>query len=128
MLNEEKVILMTKLAAYEKNEGKQNMAIGKYFRGDYISLNLLKSVITATIAFFVGVGLYLLYNLENLMEQIYELDFMLIAKNTITIYVAFVVVYCCISYIVFTCKFVKAKKNIRRYYHNLKKLNAMYRQ
>ncbi len=128
MINEEKVILMTKLASYEKNEGKRNMAIGKYFRGDYVSLNLLKSVISATFVFFIGVGLYLLYFIEDLMEQIYEIDFMLLAKNAITIYVAFVLIYCCISYIVFTCKFVKAKKNIRRYYHNLKKLSAMYRQ
>ena len=32
MLNEEKVILMTQMASYEENEGKKNMAIGRYFR------------------------------------------------------------------------------------------------
>ena len=35
MLNEEKVILMTQMASYEENEGKKNMAIGRYFRSDY---------------------------------------------------------------------------------------------
>ena len=49
MINEEKVILMTRLASYEKREGKNNMAIGKYFRGDFVSLHLLKAVIAATI-------------------------------------------------------------------------------
>ncbi len=128
MLNEEKVILMTRLASYEKREGKNNMAIGKYFRGDFISLHLLKAVIVATICYFIGFGLYLLYFIEELLAKIYEIDFILFAKNAISIYVIFVVVYCCLSYVVFTYRFVKARKGIRRYYHNLKKLSSMSRQ
>ena len=128
MLNEERIILMTKLASYEKREGKKNMAIGKYFRGDYITLNLLKAVISATIAFFIGLGLYILYNMEELLENLYRMDFLLFAKNIISVYVIFVVVYCCLTYIVCTCRYAKVKKNIRRYYQNLKKLSAMYRQ
>ncbi len=30
MINEDKVILMTKLAAYEQHEKKKNMAVGNY--------------------------------------------------------------------------------------------------
>ena len=41
MLNEEKVILMTQMASYEENEGKKNMAIGRYFRSDYIAIQVL---------------------------------------------------------------------------------------
>ena len=41
MLNEERVILMTKLASYETNEGKKNVAIGNYFRSDYIGWQVL---------------------------------------------------------------------------------------
>jgi len=128
MLNEEKIVLMTKLASYEKREGKESMAIGRYFRGDYVSLHLLKSVILATIAYAVGVGIYLLYNIEDLLEQIYSLDFAYMARNFISIYVIFVVAYCCLTYIVFTHRYIKAKKSIRRYQHNLKKLSAMSRQ
>lgn len=128
MINEEKVILMTRLASYEKREGKENMAISKYFRGDFISLHLLKAVIVATICYFIGFGLYLLYNIEELLENIYAMDFLLFAKNTISFYVVFVVIYCCLSYVVFTYRFVKARKGVRRYYHNLKKLSSMSRQ
>ncbi len=128
MLNEEKVILMTRLASYEKREAKNNMAVGKYFRSDFISLHLLKAVIVATICYFIGFGLYLLYYIEELMAKIYEMDFIEFAKNAISIYVIFVVVYCCLSYVIFTWRFAKARKGIRRYYHNLKKLGAMSRQ
>lgn len=128
MLNEERIVLMTKLASYEKREGKQSMAIGRYFRGDYISQHLLKSVLLGTIAYVVGLGLYLLYNMEDLLEDIYNIDFILMARNLISAYVIFIVVYCCLTYIVFTYRYVKARKSIRRYQHNLKKLHAMYRQ
>ena len=53
MLNEEKVILMTQMASYEENEGKKNMAIGRYFRSDYIAIQVLKSILCATIAYGV---------------------------------------------------------------------------
>ena len=42
MLNEERVILMTKLASYEANDGRRNVAIGSYFRSDYIGWQVLK--------------------------------------------------------------------------------------
>ena len=128
MLNEERIILMTKLASYEKNEGKKSMAIGKYFRGDYITLHLLKAVISATIAFFIGLGLYILYNVEELLENLYNMDFLLFARNIISVYVVFVVGYSCLTYIIFTYRYAKARKSIRRYYNTLKKLNALYHQ
>ena len=53
MLNEERVILMTKMEAYAQKEGKKNMKVGKYFRSDYISLQLLKSIVSATIAYVI---------------------------------------------------------------------------
>ena len=37
MLNEERIILMTKMASYEANEGRRNVAIGRYFRSDYVA-------------------------------------------------------------------------------------------
>ena len=58
MLNEEKIILMTQMASYEENEGKKNMAIGRYFRSDYIAIQVLKSVLCATIAYAVCFALF----------------------------------------------------------------------
>lgn len=128
MINEERIALMTKLASYEKGEGKRSMAVGKYFRGDYISLHLLKTVINGTFAYLLGLGLYLLYYFEDFLENLYNMDFALLARNIVYYYVVFIVAYGLLTYIVFTIRFIKAKKSIKRYYHNLKKLNAMYRQ
>ena len=62
MLNEEKIILMTQMASYEENEGKKNMAIGRYFRSDYIAIQVLKSILCATIAYAVCFALGYLQN------------------------------------------------------------------
>lgn len=128
MINEEKIILMTHLAVYEKGEGKRTMSVGKYFRGDYISLHLLRTVLSGTFAFLIGLGVYLLYFYEDILMNLYTIDFAALAKNVIAYYVGFLVIYGLLTYIVFTVRFIKAKKSIRGYYQNLKKLNSMYHQ
>ena len=41
MLNEKRVILMTRMASYEAGEGKKNIEVGNYFRADYLAIQLL---------------------------------------------------------------------------------------
>ena len=70
MLNEEKVILMTKLASYEAHEGRKCQKVADYFRGDYIVVQMAKSLVAATLSFGILFGLYMLYDLEEFMENI----------------------------------------------------------
>ena len=100
MLNKDRVILMTKMASYEENEGKKNIAICKYFRGDYIGWQVIKSVIASTVAFFVVLAAYVLYDFENFLEEIYEIDLVVYAKKIVFAYVCVVVVYALIAYII----------------------------
>ena len=74
MINEEKVILMTKMASYEGHEGKKDISITHYFRGDYIGFQVLKSVIAATISFLAVFAVYVLYHFEDFMQDIYKMD------------------------------------------------------
>ena len=70
MINEEKVILMTKMASYEGHEGKKDISITHYFRGDYIGFQVLKSVIAATISFLAVFAVYVLYHFEDFMQHL----------------------------------------------------------
>lgn len=126
MLNAERVILMTRLASYEAGEGKQNVAIGKYFRSDYIKMQTIKSVVYATIAFFIMAALIILMDLETFMGDIYQMDLLEFAKGILFWYLAFVGTYGVISFIVFSIKYRNARKNLKLYYNNLKKLSEMY--
>ena len=126
MLNEERIKLMTKMAAYEADEGKKNVAIGNYFRGDYIGLQVIKSIISATIAFVIVFGLFVFYDFEVFMSDIYKMDLLGFGRTVITAYLIFVAVYALISYMIYTYRYAKARKSLKMYYNNLKKLAYLY--
>lgn len=126
MLNEERIKLMTKMASYEANEGKRNVSIGSYFRGDYISLQVIKSIISATIAFLIVFGLFVFYDFEMFMQDIYKMDLLQFGKNVVIAYLCLTVGYAIISYIVYTYRYGRARKSLKVYYNNLKKLAYLY--
>ena len=128
MLNEERVVLMTKLASYEANDGKKNVAIGHFFRGDYIGWQVLKSIISATIAFVVVFAVYIFYDFEMFMMDIYKMDLFAFAKQVLTMYLWTIGIYAVISYVVYTIRYNRAVKSLRVYYMNLRRLAEMYRQ
>lgn len=126
MLNEERIRLMTKMASYEANEGRKNVSIGSYFRGDYIGLQVIRAVISGTVGFFIAFGMYILYNFEELMADIYKMDLLQFGKKVIIAYLGVIVLYTVVSYCVYTYRYTKAKKSLKRYYNNLKKLSYLY--
>lgn len=127
MLNEERVILMTRMASYEGSaEGKQNMKIGHYFRSDYLALQLLKSLASATIAFAVVFALYIFYDFEVFMQNLYEIDLIAFIKKVILYYGIITGVYLAATYAVCTYRYAKAKRSLKSCYHNLKRLNFLY--
>lgn len=126
MLNQERIKLMTRMAAYEENEGKKYMSIGSYFRSDYMGLQIIKSVISATLAFLIVGGLYIYYHFDTLMQDIYKIDLMGVGKQILIYYAGFVIVYALITYIVYSFRYSRAKKSLKKYYRHLKQLAAIY--
>ena len=120
MLSEERIILMTRMASYEKGEGRENVKIGNYFRSDYIALQI--------IAFGIMFGLYMLCNFEDFMENLYKMDLLAFAKDVLTYFVAIVGGYAVLTYSVCTWRYAMAKKSLKCYYHNLKKLSSLYNE
>ncbi|MCQ2498044.1 MAG: hypothetical protein MJ133_03590 [Lachnospiraceae bacterium] len=125
MINEEKVILMTKLAAFEKREGRKDNNILSYFRSDYIGFQILKAVIAGTISFFAVLVVYVFYNFETLMADIYKMDFMEMGKSIVTIYLIVIVIYAVLCYILYAYRYSKAKRRLKTYYMNLRKLDNL---
>ncbi len=126
MIKEEKVILMTKLASYEEGKGKKDISVLNYFRSDYIGFQILKSVIAATLSFLAVFAVYVFYNFETLMQDVYKMDLLSFGKTVVILYLCTVGAYGVISYVVYASRYNKAKKNLRTYYANLKKLAGMY--
>ncbi|MBQ5673627.1 MAG: hypothetical protein IIV45_00835 [Lachnospiraceae bacterium] len=126
MLNEERIILMTKTAAYEEGDGKKNMAIAGYFRSDYIELNLIKSLFYSTIAFVLVAAMVIYYQFEVLLQDIYKMDLLQLGKNILFYYIVFLVVNLMVSYVVSALRYSRAKKSLKHYYNNLRRLSSLY--
>ena len=126
MVNEDRIKLMTRMAAYEKEEHKKNKTIVSFFRSDYISMQMLKSVISTTIAFAVMLGLYVLYDFEVFMKEIYQMDMFEFAKSVIIIYVIFLCIVLISTYVVSLYQYNKALQSTKLYYANLKKMAHIY--
>ena len=125
MIDEERVRLMTGLATFEKRKGKRDTDILNYFRGDYIGFQVLKAIIAGTISFVAIYAIVLFYNFEEIMAEVYNMDFMQEGKHILTTYLSFVGIYAVIVYIVYTYKYAKAKKELKGFYADLRKLEGM---
>ncbi len=126
MLSQERIKLMTKMAAYEENEGKKYMSIGSYFRSDYMGMQVIRSVISGTLAFFLLAGLYVYYHFETMMQDIYKMDLLLLGRRVLFYYIVFIAAYGVITYVIYSFRYSRAKRSLKHYYYHLKQLAAIY--
>ena len=126
MLNENKVKMMTKMAIYEKNEGKKMLRTAKYYKGDYVSLAVLKSTIATTFAFIIVALMVVLCNTENIIRQINSMDYAALGKKIIVYYVLALIVYAVISGIYSAYQYDKTRSGIKKYVMRLNKLERFY--
>ncbi len=126
MLDVDRVEIMTKMAAYEKRQGKKDIAIAEYFRGDYISFQVLKSALYATVGFIIAVAMYVLYDLEDFLTDFYKMDVKDFANGLLTKYAVVLVIYLLISYCVYAYRYGRAKKHLKQYTADLNELETIY--
>ena len=99
MINEEKVALMTRLAFYEKSKGKKARKTTELFRGDYVTVQILKSVVAATIIYGIVFGIYIFLDFEEFMQNIYKMDIISFARNVLTYYAIFLGCYVAFTFV-----------------------------
>ncbi|MCI8490054.1 MAG: hypothetical protein HFJ04_07420 [Lachnospiraceae bacterium] len=128
MLNQERICEMTRLAIFDKEDGEECKPMIQYFRSDYIAKELLKSLITGTIAFFVIVGIAVLYRAEELMDQLNSMDIRKTLAQGVLCYAVCMAVYLLITYAVYYIRYTRGRQKVKKYYKHLKKVNKIYRE
>ena len=126
MLKEEKIHLMTRLAFYEKREGKRTIPIGKYYKKDYVALKMLQTAFTTAIAYFCILAIWVLGQMEGLLEGLKDLDLVSLGFNVILGFVITELVFLVVAYRLYSKKYTEAKKSLKPYYQDLKLLNRYY--
>ena len=128
MINQKRVILMTRMSIYEKNEGPQDEKINAWFRNDYLAVQFLKSFICGTAAFCLLAFVYCIYYFEELMLTIYSMDLEAAAIRVITGFAVFQILFLAVTFFVYFYRFSRARKNLNNYYQNLRRLYAGYQE
>ncbi|MBQ2800704.1 MAG: hypothetical protein IJF03_04875 [Lachnospiraceae bacterium] len=126
MVNENKIKLMTKLAVYEQGEGKKMLPVMQYFQSDYIIFNVIKTVISVTIAYGTILLIAGVLSSQYLMENIHKMSIEQLIGRIIFGYIVVLAVYLTIALVVYTKRYAKAKKSVKKYYNQLKKLGSYY--
>ncbi len=126
MINEEKVILMTRIAMYKESLGREDLEKGKYFQSDYVKLNCLKTIVSSTVLFVVVAVAYIYYNLASIVEKLTELDYLKLAGMIVGGYAVVCIGFALFAWVIYTYRYMKAKPKLIKYNQNLKKLIEFY--
>lgn len=126
MLNKERIRLMTRLAAYEQGEGKEDMPVAQYYRRDYVGLMMLRTFISSTIAFFILFALKILYELDLWIAMLYKLSYQKMLSDIMGKYLVFVLLYQVIAYFVYNFRYRKTQKKQKLYHSRIKKVQKLY--
>lgn len=128
MLNNRKVRLMTRLAMYEQKEGKEDIRLSKYFRTDYVRLQVLKSVVALTVGYLLLLLLLVVYRSEYLIQNAVVLDYQGMVLRYAGIYVIVLAIYCSMVMIGYMMQYRSSRKKLAKYFRMLRRLRCIYRE
>lgn len=127
MVSEERVLLMTRMAAQADRLRDGGARINQFYRGDYVGFQIVKSVVCATIVYCVLLGAYAVFRFNELLQEFYDGAGMESVRIYVLWYLVVIAVYVVISYVVYSVRFNRSRSEMRKYYSNLKKLEHTYR-
>lgn len=126
MLNEDKIKLMNEIAMFEKKGAKTIFPVNRYFRSDYISSRMLRSLFAYTVSYLLCVSIWFLYNLDQFLNAL-NLDTLIgYGRQAVFIYLAGLVVYELITLCVCRRRYEYAKRGMKVYLAKLKRLEKRY--
>ena len=125
MLNEEKIRLMTQVSIYEKNEEFGSLVLARYYREDYVRLGCIKTILVATVTYWLIVAVYVFYRFEEILREINNMDYFSVIGKLMLGYVGFAGIMFIFAFLIYHIRYQTAKKGLIRYNRNLKKLIEM---
>ncbi|MDO4803765.1 MAG: hypothetical protein Q4A32_02975 [Lachnospiraceae bacterium] len=125
MPDEKKVKAMVDLARYENGEGREDIRIRRYYRADYLGLQLIKSWIFTSIGYVLILALIVAGNLEYLLNNINSINLKVLGSWLLIGYIMLVGIYLAIAYISSIVRYGIARRNVKEYLTKLRRLLSM---
>ena len=126
MVNVEKIRLMTKTELLKKKQGRENYLAGHFYAYDYISVQVIKAAVGITVAYAIGVGLWVLLHVETILQENKISNVFLLARDFIVLYVAVLLLTILICSLIYASRYWKARNAMGGYVDSLRKLNQFY--
>ena len=118
MLNEKRVKHMVKLASYETKKWSEDSKVNSYFKNDYISFNVIVTLLWVTLAYVMLVGLFGVAFMEPILDGISIKKGIVMVLIVIALYVFLLFLYMELSLISIikrnTMKQSITQKNLRK--------------
>lgn len=125
MVDREKIIIMTKLAIYDKNNGPQDRKINEYFRSDYIYRSNMWTRLCAAIGCFIVILFYWLHKVFIDGVDIFTLDFQKTGTDIAFIVAAVLLFYTLIGTVKVTVEYAASQRRLKKYNKLLNQLEQI---
>ena len=122
MVREEDVILMSRIAMYEQRDGKKEIPMHCFYKGDFVRLNTLKALVSSSITFVLIVAVVVYYKSDELFANLYKMDYKTIGLRIVTVYAIWLLIYWVFARVIYSKFYEKSRPNIIEYNHRLKNL------
>ncbi|GMQ57878.1 hypothetical protein AN1V17_22730 [Vallitalea sediminicola] len=122
-MNKEKVKIMTNLAIYEKNVGKEDFSVNGHFKSNYISYNNFKTRLGILIAMCIIFGGDLMKRVTRDLNSLGDINYFNIGIRYLVILAIVLAIYTIISTIIYRKRYKSAEIRIAKYKKLLSKLN-----
>ena len=117
---------MTQLAIFEKRVGKKIIPINRYFKKDYVGGQMFRSFFGYTFCYLLFLLMWVLYKLDELLNEMSIDEILDAAKKWGVIYAAGLVLYLIVTWIVYSKRYDYAARSQTMYTSKLKHLMRRY--
>ncbi len=128
MLNEKRVKHMVKLAMYENKDGVEELKTSRFYKKDYISFNMLWSIIWMTIAYLIVLLLVVIAKMEVLLDSLSLQTAIQMVCYCAASYVVLLLIYIPLSRRFYRKKHARAYHHVKHFKEGLEILQDMYEE
>ena len=122
MLNEKRIRIMMDLSRYEKQHGKEELKISRFYRSDYLAFGLFRNLFLTTLGYGIILVLVVLYNMEYLLNNIHSMNLFYLAGVVVAGYVGLLAIYSVATYVRYSIRYRKGRHGVHMYDRKLAEL------
>ena len=123
MPDQERIRLMTKLAILEKENGRELRRIEESYRSDYIGIPMLKNTLRVTVAFLVILAVWMVCNVDFVLNIFTEGQMKLLLLGILAAYVTIILITWIVSFLYASMEYCRVQSLEQKYQELLKLLD-----